>query len=178
MGDFDFKIPFISKIISYIYDFCTYKKIWNLRVLFERRTTKDNKYYFSIRCVNNTSYNIQLTRIYIKESKNQALLKVQHFEGIKDGIVITEYKDIERTKLTEDCANLFLAPNDTKEYRNYWTSDYNSGVLNNESTIKIEFYGNRTELFVEYEIKDIKTSLFLNFFGFTNIRLVKVVIPI
>jgi hypothetical protein len=178
MLDFDFKIPFISKIISYIYDFCTYKKTWNLRVFFERRMTKDDKYYFSIRCVNNTSYNIQLTRIYIKEHKNKALLKIQHFKGHKDGVAITEYKDIERTKLTEECTNLFLSPKDTNEYRNYWTSDYNSGVLNNESTIKIEFSGNRTELFIEYEIKDIKTSLFLNFFGFANIRVVKVVIPV
>ena len=178
MADINFKIPFINKIIGYIYDFCTYKKTWNLRVFFERRMTKDNKYYFSIRCVNNTSYNIQLTIIYIKEHKNKASLKIQHFMGYKDGILITEYKDIERTKLTEECTILFLSPKDTEEYRNYWTSDYNSRVLNNESIIKIEFYGNRTELCIEYEIKDIKTSLFLNFFGFTNIRLVKVVIPI
>ena len=177
MEDFSFKIPFIGTVINYIYDFCTYKKKWNLRVFFEGRTTKDTKYYFSTRCVNNTAYNIQLTRIYIKEHKNKALLKVQGFNGYKNGIAEMEYKDIKLNKLTYDHTNIDLSPKDTEEYRNYLTTDYGSRILNNEATIKIEFQGKKTKLFIEYEVQDINQLSFFRFF-ITNRRIEKVIIPI
>jgi len=55
--------------------------------------------------------------------------------------------------------------------------DYENGIRNNEATIEIEFQGIKTELYVEYEIKDIKLLFFLKFF-LSTIRIVKVIIPI
>lgn len=177
MADFDFKFPGVGAIINYIYDFCTYKRKWNVRLLFEQRMEEDNKYYFSIRCINNTSYHIQLTNIYIKEHQNKALLKVQCFNGYKNGIAETEYKNIKCSKLTYKHTNIYLSPKDTNDYRDYLISDHDSKILNNKATIKIEFQGKKTKLFLEYEIKDVNQSSLLRFF-ISNKRVEQVIIPI
>ena len=180
MEDFNFKIPFIGAIINYIYDFCTYKKKWNLRLFFEKHKVKNDIHYFSIRCINKTSNNIKITKIYIKEPKEKALLKIGYYTTDNTrGPTLwkVEYEDIAQGILYDKYTNTSLSPTDTKEYRNYMIHDYENGIRNNEATIKIEFQGVKTELYVEYEIKDIKLLFFLKFF-LSTIRIVKVIIPI
>ena len=64
MADFKFTIPIVGKIIAYIYDFCTYKKTFNIRLLFENEKIIDGYYFWNLRIINNMSYDIKITKIY------------------------------------------------------------------------------------------------------------------
>jgi len=55
--------------------FCTYKNKWNLRLFFEKHKIKNDIHYFSIRCINTTSNNIKITKIYIKRAKRKSATK-------------------------------------------------------------------------------------------------------
>jgi hypothetical protein len=177
MEYFVFKIPFIGAVVNYIYDFCTYKKKWNLRLFFERHKIKNGIHYFSIRCVNKMSYNIKLTKIYIKESEEKAVLKIAYHEH-KNGLYKPEYKNIKQEILSDECTNIYLSPVDTKEIRNYMMHDSDFKILNNQARIEVSLAGIKTELFIEYKIRDIKSSRLWNIIGFDDCRRIKVVIPI
>lgn len=178
MTDFDFKIPFLGAIINYIYDFCTYRRNWTMRLHFERYRLEDNTHYFSIRCINQTSYNIKLTKIYIKDTKKKATLKVGQRSYNNSGIAQLDYINIEHNLLNDEYTNINLSHKDTDEIRDYMEYDTNLKIRNNEARIEVSFSGEKTELFIEYEIKDIISSFLMNIIGFGNLRQIKVVIPI
>ena len=171
MADIKFTIPIIGKILGYIYDFCTYKRKWNLRLFFEEQKldNSDKFHYFCLRCVNNTTDNIRITKLYVKES----YLEVAH-HFLKDGILEVEYKNVGKEILQRNNLNLNtdtdLTPLDTDEKRFFING---RSERKNEMRIKARFKEKKTKIFIEYEIRDIQKSLF-----FSNVRLVKVVIPI
>ena len=177
MEAFNFKIPFIGTIINYIYDFCTCKKKWSLRFFFERHKIENGIHYFSIRCVNKMSYNIKLAKIYIKESEEKAILKIMRHE-YKNGLYKPEYKNIKQQILSDECTNIYLSPVDTKKIRDYIMYDSDFKILNNEARIEASLVGIKTELFIEYKIRDIKSSRFRNVIGLGDCGRIKVVIPI
>ena len=61
-----FLIPIVGKIIAYIYDFCTYKKTFNIGLLFENKNIMDGYYFWNLKIINNMSYDIRITKIYTK----------------------------------------------------------------------------------------------------------------
>ena len=151
MPDFKFTIPIVGKIVAYIYDFCTYKKIFNIRLLFEDANIKDNYYFFNLRIINNMSYNIKITKIYTKTGC--FLLENNLNEKFNDdGLKIYEYLNQLQKTIELECK-------DTEE--NHFILGV-GGSSKNKDTINIKYKDKQTKIYIEYEIKDIIKSLFIS----------------
>jgi hypothetical protein len=132
--EFKFTIPIIGKIIAYIYDFCTYKRKYNLIVMFSQIEKYNNDYYFSIIINNNTDFNIEINNITVK---NGILLRRQFIRGNEfEYINMHFYKN-----------QVFLPPKNKKSQ---------------EISMTLKYTGQKTYIFVEYIIKDIKSNIFIS----------------
>jgi len=159
----------LKEAIAYCEDFCTYRRKWKLQLSFENHFLEEGFNYFSLRCVNRTAYNIRVTRIYTEKS----VLEIGHY-FYQQGTRETYYKNLQKQSLQSsdlsEYIDLDLSPVDTAEKRSFLNGYSES---KNETKIKIRFRGEKTKIFVEYEIKNIQPSFFLS-----NKRSVKVMIPI
>jgi hypothetical protein len=158
MADFKITIPILGKIIAYIYDFCTYKKHFNLRVLFGSPTLDNESFRLEMTLINKTTYNIEIHNIYVKNKNSE--LKIRSYEQNQDGIMgYVFYPELKKS--------INLLPCDTEKTYIFQSK------LRNESDEVIQYTGKQDYLFIDFKIKNIKKSLF-----FSNLRTIKVVIPI
>lgn len=159
----DFKISFsiIGKIFAYIYDFFTYKKIWNVRILFEEDFSSGEGWHtFILLCINNTSYNIKIKKLYLKDDKG--ILELGESKIDNRGYSNIEYGFQEKV-------NINLFPSDTQQ-REFLVT--HMGDYKNQKRIAARYKGGKTYLFLNYEILDIKKSFFVS-----DVRTIKVVLP-
>jgi hypothetical protein len=162
------------KIIGKVIKFFMHK---DLKLSFENHKMEGNTYYYSIRCENKIPYYVQLTKLYIKEPEEKALLEVGAYKTENYSTPI-KYENIKKDPLNNEHTNTKLSPVDTREPRNYMMYE-KTGILNNEASINIRFQGTKTILYLEYEILNLKPlkPSFLNRFR-KNLRTIEEVIPI
>jgi hypothetical protein len=155
--EFKFTIPIIGKIIAYIYDFCTYKRKWQVRIMFQNKyQLSSNKYSFDLKFINKTSYNIKIIKIFVS-----------------NGILYFPYTNnrMQTVYSKENYKTIELKPYDTDEQHFNLNGAYD---FKNTDIIKdVNYQGLKTKIFIEYEIQDIKKSFFIN-----NIRIESVFIPL
>ena len=152
MIHFKFSVPIIGKIIAYIYDFATYKTKFNIKCDFFNIRFENNFYFFTLQITNKTSYNIEIQDIYPQNQLNSIEIGNQNIND--EGLICYEYQKINQTYQ--------LLPFELKDkYNNYINA------------LEVKYKGNQDVLYIKYQIKDIKTSLFHN-----NIRIVKFVSPL
>lgn len=171
----DVKISIPKIIFNYIYDFFTYKKVFNLRVFFEEmESEKDGFNYFYIRCVNKTTYNIQITKIYINNPDNCELEFAHYFYQNFDRQI--EYKNIGKSIFSdrEDLnlnSDLNLTPCDSQE-RRFFVNGGSESKNEMRVLVRVKVIKGAT-IVIEYKVKDIKKSFFSN-----NTRSFKTRIPL
>ena len=140
-------IPFLGQVFAYIYDFCTYKKKWNVKISFSRIEKKNNEYHFIAYLQNCTSYHVDIGAIstekgelWIGESKINDL-------GEQEFIFVKIPK--EKFRIGWDK----LLPNDN-EKSDLW---YSQGT-----EVRLKYVGEKTKLRVQFEMSDFPDSIFLN----------------
>ncbi len=151
-------IPFLGQVVTYIYDFCTYKKKWNVKIDFSRINKEDDFYYFNLYLRNDTFYHVNIGKIKAKEGE----IFIGFAKINNDGIVKKEFISTDRERFDYGWKN--LVPSNHARIDTLFN--------NNEAEIWIKFKGNKTKILIEYEMSDFPKSIFLS-----NRRIVSRIIP-
>ncbi len=139
--------PFLGQALSYIYDFGTYKKKWDVKIDFSRIEKKNDFSYFTIYVTNNTFYHVNIGKIKVENGE----VFIGFPEHTNSGEIKKGYVEANGERF--DYGWKKLSPsNHTKP--DMWHS--------NETEIWIKFKGEKTKILVEYEMADFPRSIFLN----------------
>ncbi len=139
MVDIKFSVPIIGKIIAYIYDFFTYKRKYNIIIAFSKIEKYNDDYYFSITLNNNTDFNIEINKIIVKTG---TLLRLKDVYT-NPATFKREYNYIDMYFFQKE---VLLFPKNKKSQ---------------EISMELKYTGQKTYIFIEYVIKDIKSNIFL-----------------